>query len=296
MKYAPGTWCDAQVNAWKTITSAIHSRGCKIYCQLWHQGRAGNQDVLRESGSELYSSSAVAKGAGCPTPIPMTEDDINQVIRDYATAAKNAIAAGFDGVEIHAANGYLPDQFLQDTCNHRTDSWGGSIQKRCKFVIELTKAVIDAVGCDKTGLRLSPYSDYNGMLMTDPEPSFEYLIEQLKPMKLAYLHLIEARIRGNDDADCGGQKTVQWMVEQWDNTTPVLLNGGFNAESAKRAVDLTYKEYNVMIVFGRYFVSNPDLVFRIKTGVPLEKYVRTYFYTPGLERGYVDYVFCKEFH
>lgn len=158
------------------------------------------------------------------------------------------------------------------------------------------KAVINAVGSDKTGLRLSLYSDFNGMLMTDPEPSFQYLLEQLKPMRLAYLHLIDARIRGNDDADCGGEKTVQWMVEQWDNVTPVLLNGGFNDESAKRAVDLTYKEYDVVIVFGRYFIANPDLVFRIKTGVPLEKYMRTYFYTPGLEKGYVDYDFCDQYH
>lgn len=225
----------------------------------------------------------------------MPEEEIWRTIGDYATAAKNAVAAGFDFVEIHGANGYLPDQFLQDTCNKRTDAWGGSIENRTRFLFEVVKAVSAAIGADRVGVRLSPYSDFLGMLMDDPDPTFERMVERLKPLGLGYLHLIEARIRGNDDADCGGQRTVKWLVELWDNASPVLLAGGFDAESAKRAVDETYAKYDVCIVFGRYFVSNPDLVFRIRSGVALTKYERTYFYTPKLAKGYTDYPFSKDY-
>ncbi|KAH7240753.1 uncharacterized protein BKA55DRAFT_596158 [Fusarium redolens] len=292
---APGIWSDAQVIAWRSITDAIHAKGCKVFCQLWHQGRASNPEVVQRNDYPLLSSSAVPVDSSMPTPQEMKEGEIQTTIKDYTSAARNAIAAGFDGVEIHGANGYLPDQFLQDTCNKRTDLWGGSIENRARFHIEVTKAVIAAVGADKTGMRLSPYSDFLGMLMDDPDPQFHYLIEQLKPLGLAYLHLIEARIRGNDDADCGGQRTVRWIVELWNNTSPVILSGGFKSDSAKIAVDESYKGYDVLIAFGRYFVANPDLVFRLRTGVGLEGYDRTYFYTPKIARGYTDYAFSQEF-
>lgn len=292
-KNVPGIWSAPQIAAWKRITDAVHERGCTIYCQLWHSGRAGNPDVL---DGPLFSSSAVplAEPEGSPVPKEMTEGDIAEVMQDFASAARNAIEAGFDGVEIHGANGYLPDQFLQDTCNRRTDRWGGSIENRARFHIELTRKVAEAIGADKTGMRLSPYSDWQGMLMDDPDPSFRYVIEQLKPMGLAYLHLIEARIRGNDDVDSGDQ-SVRWMVEEWNNAAPVLIAGGFTPETARRAVDDVYQRFDVVIVFGRFFVANPDLVFKVKTGVELVKYERTYFYTPGITKGYIDYPFSQEY-
>lgn len=225
----------------------------------------------------------------------MTEDDIAAVIADYASAAKNAIAAGFDGVEIHGANGYLPDQFLQSTCNKRTDAWGGSIEARSRFHVEVTKAVIAAVGANRTAMRLSPYSNFNGMLMDEPEPTFAHLLTQLQPLGLAYLHVIEARIKGNDDAECGGQKDVSWMVRQWANASPVVLAGGFQPLSAKHALDETFREYDVVVAFGRYFVSNPDLVFRVREGVPLAGYDRAVFYTPGLPKGYIDYPHSQQY-
>jgi NADPH2 dehydrogenase len=273
----------------------IHAKGCAIYCQLWHQGRSGHRAVLEAEGFKLLSSSAIPISPEDETPEAMTEDEIQETIRNYAAAAKNAIAAGFDGVEIHGANGYLPDQFLQTTCNQRTDNWGGSIEKRARFHLEVTKAVIDAIGAERTGMRLSPYSDFGGMLMDEPEPTFEYLLKELKPLGLAYLHVIEARIKGNDDADCGGQKSVEWMVKMWDNSSPVVLAGGFLPESAKQAVDETYKDYDVIIAFGRYFVANPDLVFRVKEGVPLVQYDRTVFYTPKEAKGYIDYPFSQQY-
>lgn len=292
---APGIWSEAQVAAWKEVTAAVHAKGCVIYCQIWHQGRAANPKLLEAQGSKLLSASAVPISPQHQTPEAMSEEEVEEAIADYAKAAKNAIAAGFDGVEIHGANGYLPDQFLQTTCNKRTDRWGGSIENRARFHLEVTKAVADAVGADRTAMRLSPYSDFQGMLMDEPEPTFEYLLGQLKPMGLAYLHLIEARIKGNDDADCGGQKNVSWMVKQWDNASPVVLAGGFKPLSAKEAVDETYKQYDVIIAFGRYFVSTPDLVFRIREEVELTPYDRSVFYTPKLPQGYIDYPYSEQY-
>lgn len=249
----------------------------------------------------MLSSSAVPMTPNDPTPEAMTEDEIQQTINDYAQAAKNAIAAGFDGVEIHGANGYLCDQFLQTTCNQRTDGWGGSIKKRARFHLEVTKAVIRAVGAERTAMRLSPYSSFGGMLMEsskgleEPEPTFAYLLEKLKPLGLSYLHLIEARIEGNDDSECGGQKSVDWMVRAWDNVSPILLAGGFLPGTAKQAVDEKYKDYNVVIVFGRYFVTNPDLVYRVREGLPLAAYDRKMFYTPKDPTGYIDYPSSQQY-
>lgn len=290
----PGIWSDAQVKAWKQVTDAVHAKGCPIYCQLWHQGRAGMVETLHAEGSKLESSSAVPIDDNSATPVAMSEEDIQQTIRDYVTAAKNAMAAGFDGVEIHGANGYLLDQFLQDTCNKRTDRWGGSTENRARMHLEVVKAVSQAVGADRTALRLSPYSTFQGMLMDEPEPTFRYLLDQLKPVGLAYLHLVEARISGNVDVD-QGQQSVKWMVEQWNNACPVLLAGGFTPDSAKEAVDELYEGYDVAIVFGRYFIRNPDLVFRILSGVALDKYDRDTFYIPKSPKGYIDYPYSAEF-
>lgn len=243
----------------------------------------------------MISSSANPIDANHATPKAMTEEDITRAIKQHVKAAENAIAAGFDGVESHCANGYLADQFLQTNCNKRTDRWGGSIENRARFILDLTKAIIAAIGPERVGIRLSPYSDFNGMLMDDPDPTFRYLTEQLRPLGLAYLHLVEARISGDGGADCGGQQTVKWMVELWDNASPVLLAGGFTPESARTAADETYKGFDVCIVFGRYFVTNPDLVYRVKTGVPLVAYDRKTFYTPKEPRGYIDYPFSAEY-
>lgn len=284
----PAIWSENHVKSWRKVTDAVHAKGCFIYCQLWHQGRASYPDALKSEGLRMLSASAVPIGEGYQTPEAMTDCEIQEAIADYAKAAQNATAAGFDGVEIHGANGYLPDQFLQTTCNQRTDSWGGSIENRARFYLEVVKAVSSTIGAEKTALRLSPYSSYNGMLMDEPEPTFAYLLDQLKPLGLAYVHLIEARIKGNTDDECGGQSSVNWMVKQWDNVSPILLAGGFLPATAQQAVNEKYAEYDVVIVFGRYFVSNPDLVHRIMTNVPLENYDRAVFYTPKEPKGSVS--------
>lgn len=293
--HVAGIWSPAHVNAWRHITDLVHARGCKIFCQLWHMGRGGSDQVLAAGGFSLLSSVAEPIAPGYPVPKAMTEEDIQQTIQDYVKAATNAIEAGFDGVEIHGANGYLLDQFLQDVCNKRTDHWGGSIENRARFHLEVTRAVLKAIGSSRTAIRLSPYSDYQGMLMDDPVPTYKYLLSQLKPLGLAYLHLIEARIAGDNDSPCGRKDSVGWMIHQWDNVSPVLLAGGFTAESAKEAVDVRFKDHKVAIVFGRHFISNPDLVYRIKRGMSLDKYDRNYFYTPAGPKGYIDYPYSQQF-
>ena len=295
-EFAPGIWTSEQILAWKSITSAVHAKQCKIFCQLWHLGRAGVPAILESHGRKLLSASAVPIDDAQPTPGEMTEEEITEVIAEYATAARNAVEkAGFDGVEIHAANGYLPDQFLQDVCNKRTDAWGGSIEKRARFPLEVTRAVVDAVGAHRTAIRFSPYGTYQAMGMADPIPQFGYLLRQLRGMGLAYLHLVEGNIDGTDDSNTKEGMPSAPLVKTWDNASPVLLCGAFTPESAREAVDRDYKDYDVVVVFGRHFLANPDMVFRLQRGIALNKYDRASFYTPLAREGYIDYPFCDEF-
>jgi NADPH2 dehydrogenase len=289
----PGIYSRAQIAAWKRITDAVHAKGSFIWCQLWALGRAAQADVLwEESGSRVLSSSAIPIAEGKSVPEAMTEEEIWGFVEDYAAAARNAIEAGFDGVEIHGANGYLVDQFTQDTCNQRTDAWGGSVEKRARFGLEVAKAGVEAVGAERTGMRLSPFSTFQAMKMADPIPQFTYLAKGLKALKLAYLHVIESRISGN--ADIESTEKVDFLVELWGKTRPIFLAGGFTPELAKRAVE-EYKDYDVAIVFGRYFISNPDLPFRVKKEIPFTPYNRETFYKVGSPDGYIDYPFSKEF-
>lgn len=292
----PGIWSQAQVKAWRDIVEAVHARDCLIFCQLWAQGRAGHIEALESAGARLMSSSAVPlSGEGKLVPEEMTEHDIATTIEEYAAAARNAMDAGFDGVEVHGGNGYLPDQFLQDTCNKRTDAWGGSIENRCRFHLEVMRAVVNAIGSERSAVRLSPWSDYLDMLMPDPVPTFKQLVAEMKTLKLAYLSLIEARISGNDDTLVAEDKDVGFLVREWDNTSPVILAGGFTAEGAREAVDVKYPAYDVAIAFGRHFISNPDLVFRVKESIEMANYDRSVFYTPKLAKGYTDYDYSPQF-
>ncbi|KAK4988192.1 Chanoclavine-I aldehyde reductase fgaOx3 [Elasticomyces elasticus] len=289
----PGIFTDEQVAAWKDIVDGVHKAGGYIWLQLWALGRTAMPKVLTAEGNELVSSSAEPMSDNSPRPRPLEEDEIQAFISDYASAAKRAVeGAGFDGVEIHGANGYLIDQFTQDLCNKRTDKWGGSIENRSRFGLEVSKAVVDAVGADKVGIRLSPWSPFQGMRMEDPIPQFSHLIKSLKDLKLAYIHLVESRISGN--ADVESTDKIQFAVDIWDNQSPVLMAGGFKPDSAKRAVDEEFKDRDVAIVFGRYFISNPDLAFRIEKGIELEKYDRDTFYKPKSKDGYLDYPYSKE--
>ena len=290
----PGIYNDAQIAAWKKVTDSVHKNGSAIYLQLWALGRAAQAKVLKtelgDKGRVLAPSAVAFKGGDQPEE--MTEEEIQAFIKAYAQGAKNAIAAGFDGVEIHSANGYLIDQFLQDVSNKRTDAWGGSIEKRARFGLEVAKAVVDAVGAEKTGIRLSPYSPFQGMKMAEPEPQFEYYVRELKKLKLSYLHLVLSRIAGNADVDA--KETVDGLIEIWDNQSPVFIAGGFDGKLALKEVDKHTQD--VGVVFGRYFISNPDLVFRVKEGIEFTPYDRNKFYNAKEESGYIDWPFSKEFN
>jgi len=292
---APGIWSEEQIASWKKVTEAVHAKGSFIYLQLWALGRAASPGQLKKE----LGQDAEVKGAsdipfeGGATPTPLTEEEIKEYIGLYAQAAKNSIAAGFDGVEIHGANGYLVDHFTQEVSNKRTDSWGGSVENRARFGIEVAKAVVEAVGADRTGIRLSPYSSFQGMKMEDPKPQFTYLAQELKKLKLAYIHLVESRISGN--AEVESTEKVDFLIDLWDNQSPVLLAGGFTRASAKTAADEEYKNKNILIVFGRYFISNPDLVFRVEKGIEFTPYDREKFYNKGEKEGYTTWPFSKEF-
>ncbi|KAF2177525.1 putative N-ethylmaleimide reductase [Zopfia rhizophila CBS 207.26] len=287
----PGLWNRDQINAWRLVTEVVHKKGSYIYAQLWALGRAADPKVAAEEGFEVRSSSAVQLSEKHAIPVPLTVDGIKKTIHTYASAARNAIEAGFDGVELHGANGYLIDQFLQDKVNQRTDEYGGSIENRSRFAVEVVKAVVEAVGAARTGIRLSPFSTFQGMRMDDPIPQFTDIITKLNKFGLAYLHLVESRISGNADVEAG--ESLDFATKAWDG--PLLIAGGFRSDSAKRLVDEERPDRDVVVVFGRYFISTPDLPFRVKRGLPLAEYDRSKFYIPKSEVGYTDYPFSGEF-
>lgn len=185
------------------------------------------------------------------------------------------------------------DQFTQDTSNKRTDAWGDSIKNRSRFALEVAKAVVDAVGSDRVGIRLSPFSPCQGMKMADPVPQFSYLVEKLKEHSLGFLHLVESRISGNVDIEA--TEKLDFAVKIWGRTSRIVLASGFKPDSAKMAVDQEHKDYDIIIAFGRYFIANPDLPFRIRKGILLTPYDRTTFYTTKLPEGYLDYPFSKQY-
>ncbi|KAK7510571.1 uncharacterized protein IWZ02DRAFT_463841 [Phyllosticta citriasiana] len=306
----PGLWTEQQLAGWKKVTDAVHAKGSKIYVQLWNLGRAAWPDPEGSGGAvkneefdfknNFVSASDVSMAKGLPAPRPMTEEEIWTTIDDYATAAKNAVEkGGFDGVEIHGAHGYLIDQFTQDVCNKRTDQWGGSIENRARFAVEVSRAVAKAVGAERTGIRLSPWSNFQGMRMSDPIPQFSYLIDQLRALDLAFLHLVEPRVAGVIDRDPQNE-SLDFALQSWGRDKPVFIAGGFTTELAIKAVEEKYKDHDVAVVFGRRFISTPDLVYRVKKGIPFNDYDRFTFYISQKagdkpEPGYIDYPYSDEF-
>jgi NADPH2 dehydrogenase len=292
--FVPGLWEPSMLKAWKTVTDAVHAKGSYIYCQLWCLGRAAQAKVMERNGLDVVSSSPVAISAENAVPRAMTEEEVWSMVGAYAMAARAAVLeAGFDGVEIHGANGYMVDQFTQDTCNKREDRWGGSIENRARFALEVTKACVAAVGPERVGIRLSPYSEYQAMRMTDPEPQFTYLIKELSKLRLSYLHMTTPRVQGATDVK-NPVENMDWAVKAWGNVSPVILAGGYRINTAKGDVDEKFKDYDICIAFGRYFISTPDLPFRLRTGVEVNRYDRGTFYAATKPEGYIDYPFSNQ--
>ncbi|KAF9889016.1 hypothetical protein FE257_007993 [Aspergillus nanangensis] len=287
----PGIYNEAQIAAWQEVTNAVHNNGSYIYLQLWALGRAGNPSNLQQEGHDLISSSDVPMKSAFSDeihrPSPLPEAGIHGAITDFATAAQNAIRAGFDGVEIHGANGYLVDQFLQDVSNTRSDGWGGTVANRSRFAIEVTRAVVNAVGHDRTAIRLSPWSRYQGMRMADPIPQFTDVVKQLADFKLAYLHVCESDAKDNSE-------NLQWLVDAYGDAGPIVVAGNYNGDSAKQALQHQYDNRDVVVAFGRPYISNPDLPFRVQKKIPFAPFDPATMYAQSSE-GYTDYNFSEEF-
>lgn len=286
----PGIFSDAQVAAWKKITDTVHARGGRIFVQLMHTGRIGHPLNL-PAGAKVVAPSAVAAAGQMftdaegmkphPVPAAMTEAELKSTIAEYAKAATNAVAAGFDGVELHAANGYLLEQFIRPNSNQRTDAYGGGIENRARFVLEAVAASIAAIGKDKVGIRLSPYGVFNDMpLYPEMEADYAYLARKLNETGLAYVHLV--------DHSAGGAPPVPASIKATFRSTfkrSLILSGGYDAERAES--DLAAGKADLIAV-GKGFLANPDLVARWKARAAVNAPDATTFYTPG-PKGYTDY-------
>jgi NADPH2 dehydrogenase len=287
----PGIWSQEQIGAWRTITDEVHRKGCFIFCQLFAMGRAADPEIARAEEIDIVGPSAIPIEEGGPVPRTMTIVEIKQSVQDFATAAKNSIIAGFDGVEIHGANGYLIDQFIQDMSNKREDEFGGSVENRSRFINDVLNAVVDAIGSDRVGFRLSPWSTFQGMKMGNPIPQFSNVIKTISHLNLAYLHLLEARISGADD--CASSETLDFAYKLWNG--PLLIAGGYGLADAQKLVDVEHQDKDIVVIFGRHFIANPDLVYRFREGLELNPYDRNTFYISSSAVGYVDYPFSEEY-
>ncbi|KAG6914368.1 hypothetical protein DXG01_000734 [Tephrocybe rancida] len=298
----PGIWSAEQIAAWKEVTDVVHAHGSFIFLQLWALGRTADPAVLASYDTpEPYpyigaSDKLMASQTRKPTPRPLTIDEIKEYTSLYARAADNAVhRAGFDGVEIHGANGYLVDQFLQDVSNTRTDAYGGSVEGRSRFALEVVDAVVRAVGPERTAIRLSPWGRFQDMGMSDPIPQFSHLVTSLRDThpSLAYVHVVEPRVNGTYDREHETHESNDFLCKTWGER-PYISAGGHTAETAVQAAERDTE----LVAFRRYYTSNPDLPLRLKNHLKLEPYNRGTFYVPG-ERadahvGYTDYPFAKE--
>ena len=293
----PGIYTEQQVAGWRKVVDAVHAKGGVIFLQLWHVGRVSHSSfqpggVLPVAPSavaiphDLKTGTADGKVTVYETPRALETSEIPGVVDAYRQAAKNALLAGFDGVEIHGANGYLIEQFLQSHTNLRADQYGGSIENRTRFLMEVTRAVVEVWGANRVGVRLSPYGIANGSGEPNPMPLYTYVVQSLNPFGLAYLHLIEPRSSGAGRAEVNHQNVPSAMVlfrPIWNGV--LIAAGGFTGETANAAIEADHAD---AIAFGRIFISNPDLPRRLQRGFPLTPYNRATFYG-GDVAGYTDY-------
>ena len=297
----PGLYGTEQLDGWKKVTQAVHAQGGKIVCQLWHVGRVshhilqpGNADPVAPSAIRAEAKTYVfnEQGQGHFTPVSapraLHRHESPQRVHDYAAAARNAVkSAGFDGVEIHGANGYLLDQFLKTGANQRTDDYGGKIENRARLMLEVTRAVIDAVGHDRVGIRLSPVTPANGIDDAEPQPLFDYLIRQLAPLGLAYIHVIEGATGGPREVpgrpfDYAAMKAA---YRQAGGRGAWMVNNGYDPVLAEDAVASGRAD---LVAFGKAFISMPDLAARIRHGGPYQGLDKATMYGGGAQ-GYTDY-------
>jgi N-ethylmaleimide reductase len=286
----PGLYTNEHVKAWQMVTNEVHQAGSKIFVQLMHCGRVAHPDNL-PSGMEILAPSAIAYQGemwtdsngmqACPEPEEMTESDILHTIEEFAHSAELAMLAGFDGVEIHGANGYLVDQFLNTASNKRTDKWGGAIENRLRFATELIKSVAKKIGPSKVGIRVSPYGVFNGMEpCSHTDDLYERLAIDMQKLGILYMHIVDHSSMGAPEVKASVKQAIRNNFKG-----ALILSGGYNLRKAD--ADLTEKKAD-LIAFGRPFISNPKLVSKLKNHHPLIEADQNTFYTPG-EKGYTDY-------
>jgi len=294
---APGIHSQEQIEGWKLTTRAVHDEGGYIFLQLWHVGRISHSSLHPEAGLPVAPSAIAPSDGGkaltadfqqapFETPRALGLEEIPGVVAEYRQGAENAKAAGFDGVEIHSANGYLLDQFLEDTTNKRTDEYGGSIDNRARLLMEVVDAVVQVWGKGRVGVRLSPYGTFSDMGDSDPVALFSYVLEQLSKRGIAYVHIVEPRV-GNAGADTpidsDAPKTAEIFRRAFKGV--LISAGGYSAETGEKAIANHLAD---AIAFGRLFIANPDLPKRFELKEKLNPYDRSTFYG-GTERGYIDY-------
>jgi N-ethylmaleimide reductase len=286
----PGIYSAEQVVGWQAVTQAVHQQGGRIFLQLWHVGRISHPS-LQPNGALPVAPSAIAPAGMASTytgeqpfvtPRALATEEIPLIVEHYQQAAKNALAAGFDGVEVHSANGYLLDQFLHDGSNHRTDEYGGSVENRARLTLQVIEAVVGIWGSDRVGIRLSPSGTFNDMADSDPKTVFTYLVSALNAFDLAYIHLIEPR------SDAGSAANAMELTSRYFRSIyqgVIISAGGYDQAMGEEAIASGDAD---LIAYGRWFISNPDLPKRFALGADLNPYDRSTFYGGG-ERGYTDY-------
>ncbi|MGV2880472.1 alkene reductase [Pantoea vagans] len=284
----PGIYTQAQIDGWRKVTDAVHAKGGRIFVQLWHVGRISHVD-LQPGGAAPVAPSAIRAMTktfvnngftDVSEPRALELQEIPGIIDDFRKAAANAIAAGFDGVEIHGANGYLLEQFLKDGANQRNDEYGGSVENRARLLLEVTAAVKDEIGAERTGVRISPVSPANAISCSDPQPQYDYLAEQLNALGIVYLHVVEGATGGPRDVSPFDYDALR---QRFKNTW--IGNNGYDLALASTQLAQGKAE---LFAFGRPFISNPDLVERLKTGAPLVPINPETLYGGGAQ-GYTDY-------
>jgi N-ethylmaleimide reductase len=287
----PGLFNEAHIAAWRTVTDAVHARGGRIFVQLMHTGRVSHPLNL-PARARILAPSAIALSGSMwtdqqslqpyPTPEAMTENEIDHAITDFVTSASSAMAAGFDGVELHAANGYLIDQFLNTATNHRTDGWGGSVENRLRFALTVAGEVAARIGANRVGMRISPYGVFNDMQPDDAmDDLYRQLAERISSIGLAYLHVVDHSAMGAPAVPDAIKQDLRAAF-----TGAYILSGGYDTV-ARADADLAAGKGD-LVAFGRPFIANPDLVERLQRGLPLAAPNPDTFYTPG-EAGYTDY-------
>ncbi|MHC2464694.1 alkene reductase [Bradyrhizobium embrapense] len=288
----PGIYSKEQVEGWRKVTDRVHERGGHIYIQLWHVGRISHVTLQPNGGAPVAPSAIRAKTktfvngtfADVSEPRALDLSEIPGIIDDFKRATANALAAGFDGVEIHGANGYLLDQFAKDGTNKRTDAYGGSIENRARLMLEVSKAVVSEAGGDRTGIRISPVTPANDVSDSNPQPLFDYIVDNLNALKLVYIHVIEGATGGPRDIAPFDYASLRKRFKQ-----AYIANNGYDFALAEKVLEAGAAD---LIAFGKPFISNPDLVERLKAGAPLNEWDKATFYGGGA-KGYTDYPTLK---